>query len=539
VAWKFQDYGKYSYKTVTNEFLTGDVDRILRLMRGSQYSNAYLILTRSQRVYGELFYGKPFSEWQQFENSLTGSGNLRLIFDNRDAQIFGLIDNQGGEATQFAPPPPQPPVPLTRAVLVLAFCLIIPGWALVRLFSLDDRLSDLTLAVALSFSLETILATFMLYAGIWSPKWGLAALAGVSVGLVAVRFILQPAPSRRAGYGIEERAVEVLPSARLPALASAGSSGHNGDVDVQSDAAYTGTGEFEPQFSLAGLEGVPPAAVHGAFSESPEIVDCIVQLSLEHPAWSYTRLTQTLKLNAISTTPSNVRDILTHHGLGRRSERLLRLEELASQGAIELTEEQVEQIEKANPCFRERHVESSRPGELLCQSTLYVERLSQGTKLYLHTVVDSYSSYAFGFLHTSKQPEAAIAVLHHYVLPFYQQHAIPVRTIVTDSGRQYSGKGEHPYGLYLAQHNIEHGQTELPKPQMNGFVERFYNTALEEFFRSPFRTASYDAVALRQAEFGAWLTHYNTERPHQGYRNMGLSPLEAVALYLENVGADA
>jgi hypothetical protein len=35
-------------------------------------------------------------------------------------------------------------------------------------------------------------------------------------------------------------------------------------------------------------------------------------------------------------------------------------------------------------------------------------------------VVDTFGSYAFGFLHTSKQPEAAVAVLHNDVLPFYQ-----------------------------------------------------------------------------------------------------------------------
>ena len=39
---------------------------------------------------------------------------------------------------------------------------------------------------------------------------------------------------------------------------------------------------------------------------------------------------------------------------------------------IELTPEQVKQIEQANPCFKERHVESSRPGALLCQDTFFV-----------------------------------------------------------------------------------------------------------------------------------------------------------------------
>ena len=40
---------------------------------------------------------------------------------------------------------------------------------------------------------------------------------------------------------------------------------------------------------------------------------------------------------------------------------------------------------------------------------------------YLHAVVDTYGSYAFGFLHLSKQPEAAVAVLHNEVLPFYRR----------------------------------------------------------------------------------------------------------------------
>jgi hypothetical protein len=42
--------------------------------------------------------------------------------------------------------------------------------------------------------------------------------------------------------------------------------------------------------------------------------------------------------------------------MGSKYERLLRLEELASEKAIELTPQQVAMMEKANPCFRERHV---------------------------------------------------------------------------------------------------------------------------------------------------------------------------------------
>ena len=39
----------------------------------------------------------------------------------------------------------------------------------------------------------------------------------------------------------------------------------------------------------------------------------------------------------------------------------------------------------------------------------------------------------------------------------------------------------------------------------------------------------------RQHDLDAWLVHYNPERSHQGYRNMGRRPIDTVNLYLETV----
>lgn len=61
-----------------------------------------------------------------------------------------------------------------------------------------------------------------------------------------------------------------------------------------------------------------------------------------------------------------MQNILIKHEMGSRYERLLKLEKRAATEPIELTAEQIRLIEKANPCFRERHVGSSRPGEPLC-----------------------------------------------------------------------------------------------------------------------------------------------------------------------------
>ena len=65
-------------------------------------------------------------------------------------------------------------------------------------------------------------------------------------------------------------------------------------------------------------------------------------------------------------------------------------------------------------------------------------------KVYLHAVVDTYGSYAFGFLHVSKQPEAAVAVLHNDVLPFYRRLDLAVKAVLTDNGREFCGTDRHP-----------------------------------------------------------------------------------------------
>ena len=77
-----------------------------------------------------------------------------------------------------------------------------------------------------------------------------------------------------------------------------------------------------------------------------------------------------------------------------------------SQRGFELTERQIRLIEKANPCFKERHVESAYPGQMLYQDTFYVSRLKGAGRVY-QQAVDTYGSFGFAKLYTSKRPETA------------------------------------------------------------------------------------------------------------------------------------
>ena len=287
---------------------------------------------------------------------------------------------------------------------------------------------------------------------------------------------------------------------------------------------------------LDGLKDLPPIARSHPMTTPPEVVARIGELALAHPAYGCNRIEALLALEGRRVSAITIQKILNDNGLGTRHERWLALERRNAEEPIELTPEQAAFLERLNPCFRERHVESSRPGELLSADTFMVGTLKGIGRVYLHAVVDTHGSYAFGFLHVSKQPEAAVAVLHNDVLPFYGKLGLPVGAVLTDNGREFCGTERHPYELYPALNDIEHRRTKVRSPRTNGFVERFNGTVLEEFFRPAMHARLFESVEALQAELDAWLVHYNRERPHLGYRNQGRRPWETVERFVRQEG---
>lgn len=333
-------------------------------------------------------------------------------------------------------------------------------------------------------------------------------------------------------------AEEKLAKQRLSVLELAEILGNVSEACRQRGVSRTQFYEYKRRFQthgMAGLKDLPPIHKTHPFTTPQEHVDRILELCLEHPTWGCNRLSDLLKLEGISISYPTIQNILNKNGYGSRYERLLKLEGKALQEGFELSAEQIAKIEKANPCFRERHIESSRPGDVLSQDTFYVGVLKGVGRVYLHAVVDTYGSYAFGFLHTSKQPEAAASVLHNDVLPFYQERALKVNAVITDNGREFCGTDTHPYELFLGLNDIQHRRTKVRTPQTNGFVERFNRTVLDEFFRVAFRTTFYESLESLQTDLDEWLRFYNMERPHQGYRNMGRRPIDTISQFVESI----
>ena len=146
-------------------------------------------------------------------------------------------------------------------------------------------------------------------------------------------------------------------------------------------------------------------------------------------------------------------------------------------------------------------------------------------------MVDTYGSFGFAKLYTSKRPETAVDILYDRVLPFYLDYGLPIETILTDNGTEYKGRPMiHLYEIFLELNDIEHRKTKVGTPRTNGFVERFNRTVLDEFFRTAFRKKLYVCVEDLQVDLDKWLHHYNYERPHRGYRNMGRRPIETMEL---------
>lgn len=76
-----------------------------------------------------------------------------------------------------------------RAVAAFWFLLICPGMALVRLLHIEELLVELTLAIALSLSLDAVVSSVLVYTRTWSSDLSLALLIAISIGGVAFQFV--------------------------------------------------------------------------------------------------------------------------------------------------------------------------------------------------------------------------------------------------------------------------------------------------------------------------------------------------------------
>lgn len=256
----------------------------------------------------------------------------------------------------------------------------------------------------------------------------------------------------------------------------------------------------------------------------------VVKHAIEQPAHGQHRASNELRKQGIFVSGSGVRSIWVRHNLENFKKRLKALEEKVASDGIILTDSQVAALEKKKhddeACGE---IETAHPGYLGSQDTFYVGNMKGVGRIYQQTFVDTYSKVAFAKLYTTKTPITAADMLNDKVLPYFEEHDLPMLRILTDRGTEYCGRVEqHDYQLYLAINDIDHTKTKAMSPQTNGICERFHKTILNEFYQITFRKKLYSSMDELQKDLDAWINYYNNERTHQGKMCCGRTPLETL-----------
>src|SRR5438093_387970 len=138
--------------------------------------------------------------------------------------------------------------------------------------------------------------------------------------------------------------------------------------------------------------------------------------------------------------------------------------------------------------------------------------LEDGTELKMVTGIDDHSRFcvAAGLL-TRAISKAVCEVLAASLA----RYGIPDE-ILTDNGKVFTGRfGPHPvevlFDRILRENGISHRHTGVRSPTTTGKIERFHQSLRREFLAD----RTFPSMAAAQAALDAWVTDYNTTRPHQ------------------------
>ena len=260
----------------------------------------------------------------------------------------------------------------------------------------------------------------------------------------------------------------------------------------------------------------------------PAIEAAVVKMAFDFPAFGQARASNELRKQGVFISAGGIRSVWLRHDLEVFDKRLKSLEAHVAKEGLVLTEAQViamERKKEKREAFGE--IETEHPGYLGSQDTYYVGNIKGVGRIYQQTFIDTYSRVAFAKLYETKHAITSADILNDRVLPFFEEHQVPLLRVLTDRGTEFKGKPEHhEYELYLQIEGIEHSKTQVRHPQTNGICERLHRTMQEEFYAVAFRKKLYSSLDEMQQDLDKWMEYYNQERTHSGRYCYGKTPME-------------
>lgn len=177
-----------------------------------------------------------------------------------------------------------------------------------------------------------------------------------------------------------------------------------------------------------------------------------------------------------------------------------------SLSSVQRTLDRCHLTKKRSP-WKRPHDSTPRPkaaysGALLQCDTVHF-MLPDGSRIYVYTIIDLYSRWAYAEAVERIGAEPSVG----FVRRAQKKAPFVFEMIQTDNGPEYTTWCTH--GLWRM--NIEHRHSRVRRSNDNAHVERFNRTIQEECLDHTAHTVSAFQKALR-----SYLKYYNTERLHMG-----------------------
>jgi transposase InsO family protein len=253
---------------------------------------------------------------------------------------------------------------------------------------------------------------------------------------------------------------------------------------------------------------------------SPFLEERIVAYALGHPGQGPRRIASELrkpKWGGIVVSHNGVWRCLRRHGLNTRAKRLSLVAGYAAP------------YQPPRQPAPPRHVEASRPGELVSFDCFHVGRLT-GTKgaVWQLTAIDVASAYGWAELVTCPRGNptgAQTSKLARRVCAELAKAGWRLERALTDNGGEFRSSD---FRSTLDELQVRHTLIRAGRPQTNGHVEAFHRLILEECWRPAFARYLHVRFTGLQRDLATYIHDYNNERVHHGRLTQGRIPADIV-----------